>query len=276
MAGDIGPPLTDRTLAAYQDRLAAVVGDGGGCAETWAAVSQFRAPCRRSFLTALIAGAAGFSTAQPATADTTTGEDVDPDEACTVTRCHPTQGRDIAGTAASDHRFTALFRRFRDNGWRPNRNTTYIVTTTIHADHVDELDEDVTYCSLVVPFDTGRNRETAVLLWREHPTTDATAVSGFHSIHGSTAADVPDDHWELTAYTLDADGTVATDTEQLENFLGCRNVNWPCVLDLAAAYAGMFGSCALCSGVLTAPSCALCISTVLNWMRAVRCEWCHD
>lgn len=229
---------------------------------------------RRSFLTTLVAS--GASTAiQPAAADQQ-GDTVDPMEACTVDRCPPAACRGTVGAALADTRFTALVHRFRENGWRLARHRAYVIRTIVHATEVDHLDEEATYCSLVVPFTTGRERETAVLLWREHPVGDAADVGGFHSIHGSTAADVPDDAWQITTYTVTESGTVATDIHRVDNFLGCNNVNWTCVLDIAAAYAGLFGSCAVCAGSLTPPACALCLSTVLNWMRAVRCDWCND
>lgn len=105
---------------------------------------------------------------------------------------------------------------------------------------------------------------------------DRVATQAVHTAHVDRSNNGTNDHWEATVYTVTGDETVATETVTVENFGGCDDVNWPCVTEIAATYAAMFGSCAMCSASLTPPTCAVCLSAVGWHLAAQHCPWCND
>lgn len=63
---------------------------------------------------------------------------------------------------------------------------------------------------------------------------------------------------------------------EIPNFGGCDDVYWPCVAEIAASYATMYGSCAMCASSLTPPTCAVCLSAVGFHLAAQHCPWCNN
>ena len=263
--------------------------DGGGCMEAAEAMTEIRRNhghdtgtesgsvdggeglerSRRTFLSA-VTGIAALGVAGAAAAAEQEPEDVEGEEELDVpdVTVYRVTGRGrwvVARTVLRKPEVRKLGREMNREGY-PLKVKDAVVTYTEIGDPVEE--------TVVSAFIPGRSPdgESVTLVWS---TSNEIETHVLRSEHVDTSGDGENDHWNLTSYTVEG-GDVVTRTEVVENFGGCSNVHWPCVAEIAATYFAMFGSCALCAGSLTPPTCALCLSSVGWHLAAQHCPWCRD
>lgn len=264
------PDDIDRSTDAHRATLDDQLNDGGGCLETWAALSELRgdgsdtapAASRRGFLQRA-ATAAGISVGAMQVlvrqADAAT-------QRADVTEVTGGKRRALLGRALGDSRTRKIRQKLVAAGHTPRVAEAHTVRTEYEGE---------AYHTVVVPFATRAEDTQAYIAWSDNPSYDVQ-VAGFRIVHRTP----PDQeaYWDITFLHVEG-GEVVVEDDRLENFLGCDDVSWGCVLTLAGAYAATFISCAACvasSGWLVT-ACAQCIAAILGSAGAtLTCDWCND
>jgi hypothetical protein len=241
---------------------------GGGCLETAQAATDTRN--RRTVLSGALAAivsvgalplSAGADSDSGNSDDAAGDTDIGPDDITVETPPAAEQARAEARALTNDD-VQAIRTEFIGEGWTPAGDR--VLRTEVHDDGTE-------FYTVVIEFSTPAD-EDATVLYNDHD----GAASGLHAEHVDLSGDGENDHWELTSYSVSG-GAVVTETDTIENFRGCSNVNWGCVAGIAGSYATMFGACAICSGSLTPPACAVCIGAVGGHLSLhTLCPWCHD
>jgi hypothetical protein len=250
---------THADVTEHADRLNRAADDGGGCLETAHTAAAERS--RRSVLAGALAAAVSVG-AVPGLASADDDGTVDDPEDITVETPPEAEQARAEADALTDGGVSAIRSEFAANGWSASGQS--IAKTTADVDG-----ETVEYYSVTMAYSVSNDDEQAVITYN----TYNESASGMHAAHVDLSGDGENDHWEVTSYEYTG-GSVVTTEETIENFRGCSNVNWDCVADIASANLLLAG-CAACAGSLAPPACAVCIGTVINWGRAVRCSWCH-
>lgn len=262
-------------MSQQSDHLDDEIDDGGGCLEAAHAASDTRT--RRSALKGAVTTLIGMGVIPTATASQPTDSRVesedgdgeggrypDPEDVVIETPPEAERARVLSNALTNDDVDT-LRQYFIEQGWSPTGER--VIKTVV--DNTTETD----YYTVVLEFNTDEEDTTAHIIYNsleEH-------ASGLYEEHVDLSGDGENDHFKVTAYTVE-NGTVVTETDTIENFLGCNDVNVRCVAAIASTHIGTIAACASCgatSGVLV-PACGACVSTAIARFGATLCEWCKD
>lgn len=260
----------DKSVKSLRRSLTERLDDGGGCVKTWMAMVEHRAlersvgrnTTRRAFLQrAAAATGVSLGAIQALAREAAAGK-----RKADVTEVAGPKRRALLGRALGDSRTSKIRKQLVGAGHTPEVAEAYTVRTELEGER---------YHTVVIPFSTREANTQAYIAWSDNPSYEVQ-VAGFHITHRTPPNQ--EAYWDITFLHVEA-GEVVVEEDQLENFLGCSNVNWGCVLTLAGAYAGTFIVCASCvatSGWLIT-SCAQCIAAILGSAGAtLTCDWCND
>jgi hypothetical protein len=124
--------------------------------------------------------------------------------------------------------------------------------------------------SVVIPFkSTGKNSSdepTTALIWSNKDNIDTVGIQALSE----------GDQFVYTTYSVSGQ-EVITERAEMPNFLGCSNVNFRCVFQIAARYSLIIPACGPCASGLI-PWCAACIGAAIIAIdyAADGCEWCRS
>jgi len=271
----------------YQDKLSESVDDGGGCAETWDALSKIRetktdTKSRRSVIKSA-AGALGVSAASLAgltetAAATTSAINVEEKEGSDKNR--------VVARALRDKRVKKIAHKLRNEGYTPQINEARVTSSKVQTNKLsdeersklpDGIENADDWKAVVIPFGPTEEEEQVNITWStaSKPTNQ---VVGRQSIR-IVPEDGSEPYWDIQNYTIDENGEVLVESDTMPNFLGCDNPSTGCISLIAAAYGSEIIACATCgasAGWLIA-ACGYCITAVLAaYGTSVTCDWCND
>lgn len=200
--------------------------------------------------------------ADPAGSDE--GAEIDPVDITVETPRAAEQAR-VEARALTNDDVQAIRNEFIREGWTPAGDRV----TETHNDETGESAMTVTW-----EFSVSGSDEQATIVYMGQ---EATA-SGLHSEHVDLSGDGESDHYHLTSYTVSGGAVVTeTETDTVENFRGCSNVNWNCVFNIAARYSLIVPACVPCAAGKI-PFCVPCIGAgvvAIDYADS-GCHWCHD
>lgn len=146
-------------------------------------------------------------------------------------------------------------------GYRPDRASTVVARTS--------PDEGPAYHTVVLPFDRAGTDAQAAVVWTDRGPFPVQARE-FRPLGDGTLA--------MRSHVLEGDDLV-TATETVDPSFWwwiCSDLNWPCVLSIAGAWAGTFASCGACILDPSKLTCIACVGAVLSATGAtLGCDWCH-
>lgn len=173
------------------------------------------------------------------------------------------RGRAIA-EAASDARVRSIKKALIRDGYRPRLGDADGSEITVDGT-VDRV--------LTIPFETDTDSAEAVLVWS---TRDGIGPMGLYIERFDESGDGTNDYLRYTAYSI-SNGRVSTAEGEIKNFLGCKKVNYNCVVQIAARYSLIVPACAPCANlvVIFCPACIGAAVIAIDYASA-GCRWCRD
>lgn len=273
----------DFDIDQYQDELNKK-SSCGGCVETWTALSSMRKKkdLRRSILKQIAStiGVSAVALSGIASAAEDTAEKI-------TVREETDRGKEqTIAQALRDPEYKIIKKELKEQGYQQRIDKAIAQSTTIQeegpetelvVEAVEGVKYDNEWESVVIPFESKDNDETAHVAWTSASTIDRK-VGGIKSVR-IVPEDGTEPYWVINTYTVSENGDVQIETDEVPNFLGCNNPDTGCIAQMAAAYAGQIWYCTLCIGTSgwLIPACAWCIiATTAAYGTRVSCTWCND
>lgn len=195
---------------------------------------------RRRILAAVGTGAFATTTAIPGVA----GDETEVE----VTDVDDVDRHVLLEQVLDDHRVHRLQESLQGEGWQPVLEDAIVLRS--------QGDTFERYHTVAIPFSLSESDDQATILWTDDGPFPIQARSFTTLEDGSVrmyTAIVEDD--ELTTATVEFEPDFW--------WYICSDINWPCVLTVAGAWAGAIASCAACIIDPTRITCLSCIGAVL-------------
>lgn len=174
----------------------------------------------------------------------------------------PRQQRELRRTALADEQVRDLRQSLIEDGWRP------VMKDIIVLNSAGETEKE--YHTVTIPFTRPNTDDQAAVLWTD---------DGPFPVQARTFTTLSEDEIQMDTTLVEQDGLTTESVTIVPDFWWwfCSDLNWPCVLTIAGAWAGAFASCAACLLDPTRITCLSCIGAVLAATGGtLGCDWCNS